>query len=150
MLDNHENRINTLESQITNLFGKLGRAENDIEGLKPDPTQNWSSGEGWMKFPNGLIMQWGVIRDLQNSSSYQIIKYPIPFPNMPFVIAGGDVRAWNSNPAWVSFNIRDMTGSISPPWVHTPFDYKKEFAYLAVHADGEFGGIEATYLVIGY
>ena len=92
----------------------------------------------------------GVIRDSQHSSSYQIIKYPIPFPNMPFVIAGGDVRAWNSNPAWVSFNIRDMTGSISPPWAYTPFDYKKEFAYLAVHANGGFGGIEATYLVIGY
>ena len=61
MLDDHEHRINTLESQVTNLFGKLGRAENDIEGLKPDPTQNWCSGEGWMKFPNGLIIQWGEL-----------------------------------------------------------------------------------------
>ena len=46
MLDNHERRINTLESQVTNLFGKLGRAENDIDKLKTDDSTDDDSGKG--------------------------------------------------------------------------------------------------------
>ena len=92
MLDDHESRINILESQVTNLFGKLGDVEDDIDGLKPDPTQNWSSGEGNMKFPNGLIIQWGKIPYHRGSSNTYIFhNFNIPFPNKAMVIAGSPV-----------------------------------------------------------
>ena len=118
MLDDHETRITNCESEITNLWNKLGDAEdaiNDLQNPEPDPTpdpsQDWPGGTGWMKFPNGLILQWGEIQDNQSSNQYQIQNYPIPFPNKPFAIAGVDARAKNPEPAWIAFNIREYEWS---------------------------------------
>jgi len=157
MLDDHETRISGCESQITKIWSKLGKAEDaikDLENPPPpdpvvDPTQDWPGGEGWMKLPNGLIMQWGEISDNQSSDQYQYQSYPIPFPHRPFTIAGVDARAHNTTPAWIAFNIRDMTGTTFEDWPYPAFDYKKEFAYLVIHP-GSFGGINGSYIVIGY
>ena len=90
MLDDHERRIGSCESQISSLWSKLGDTEDDIEGLKPDPNQDWSNGKGWMKFPNGLIMQWGELPREPPPGKYDYTYYPfiIPFPNKAMVIAG--------------------------------------------------------------
>ena len=34
-------------------------------------------------------------------------------------------------------------------WPYTPFDYKSKFTYLVIHP-GFYGGINGSYLVIGY
>ena len=93
MLDDHERRIGSCESQISSLWSKLGDAEDDIEGLKPDPNQNWSNGGnggGWMKFPNGLIIQWGEFprEPPPNNAEFTYHPFIIPFPNKAMVIAG--------------------------------------------------------------
>ena len=97
MLDDHERRIGSCESQISSLWSKLSDVEDDIDDIsKPpspgDPTQDWSNEKGWMKFPNGLIMQWGKIRYHSGSSNTYIFhKFTIPFPNKAMVIAGSPV-----------------------------------------------------------
>ena len=99
MLDDHERRIGNCESQISSLWSKLGDTEDDIEGLKPDPNQNWSNGGnggGWMNFPNGLIMQWGELPYLTGyGNSYKFHRFNIPFPNKAMVIAGSPATGGN-------------------------------------------------------
>ena len=43
MLDDHENRIGSLETQVTNLWSKLSKAENDITNVANNAA---SGGEG--------------------------------------------------------------------------------------------------------
>ena len=39
---------------------------------------------GYIKFPNGIILQWGFIKT-NGSSSGQTVTYPIAFPNAMFI-----------------------------------------------------------------
>ena len=154
MLDDHERRIGSCESQISSLWSKLGDVEDDIEDFsKPpspgDPTQDWAGGCGWVKLPGGLIIQWGSHYVASHGKVYQIQKYPIPFPHKPFAISGVDAGAYNGNPVWMSFNIFNTNTGYSGSWVPV-FDPRKEFAYLGIHASGGYGGVGFTYMAIGY
>ena len=77
MLDDHERRIGSCESQISSLWSKLGDVEDDIDDIEtgggPSP-DSFSDKGGWYKFPNGLIIQWGY-------SSKIKLTFPIAFPN---------------------------------------------------------------------
>lgn len=78
MLDDHERRIGSCESQISSLWSKLGDVEDDIDDIEsgggaPSP-DSFSDKGGWYKFPNGLIIQWGY-------SSKRNLTFPIAFPN---------------------------------------------------------------------
>ena len=44
---------------------------------------------GYIKFPNGIILQWGFI-DTNGSSSGQTVTYPIAFPNAMFISQASD------------------------------------------------------------
>ena len=44
---------------------------------------------GYIKFPNGIILQWGYI-DTNGSSSGQTVTYPIAFPNAMFISVASD------------------------------------------------------------
>ena len=44
---------------------------------------------GYIKFPNGIILQWGFILT-NGSSSGQTVTYPIAFPNAMFISEAGD------------------------------------------------------------
>ena len=43
-----------------------------------------NSSTGYIKFPNGIILQWGFILT-NGSSSGQTVTYPIAFPNAMFI-----------------------------------------------------------------
>ena len=77
MLDDHERRIGSCESQISSLWSKLGDTEDDIDDIKtgggPSPDSFDNKG-GWYKFPNGLIIQWGY-------NNKKKLTFPIAFPN---------------------------------------------------------------------
>ena len=78
MLDDHERRIGSCESQISSLWSKLSDVEDDIDDIEsgggaPSP-DSFSDKGGWYKFPNGLIIQWGY-------SSKKNLTFPIAFPN---------------------------------------------------------------------
>ena len=94
MLDNHERRITVCESEITKLWNKLVGTENDIDDMKnppgglPGPNDPGFSGNGYVKFPNGFIAQWGEIPSYPELHRYNIHNFNIPFPNKAMVIAG--------------------------------------------------------------
>ena len=44
---------------------------------------------GYIKFPNGIILQWGYI-ETNGSSSGQTVTYPIAFPNAMFISEASD------------------------------------------------------------
>lgn len=134
MLDDHERRIGSCESQISSLWSKLGDTEDDIEGLKPDPTQDWSSGNGWMKFPNGLIMQWGKLPWMPGlyKRNYTYHHFTIPFPNKAMVIAGSPKPGGDPPDGMNEFN-----------W-HLAIINKSTFV---VYHDG---GCSFTWLALGY
>ena len=44
---------------------------------------------GYIKFPNGIILQWGFL-DTNGSSSGQTITYPITFPNAMIISSASD------------------------------------------------------------
>ena len=44
---------------------------------------------GYVKFPNGIILQWGFL-DTNGSSSGQTITYPITFPNAMIISSASD------------------------------------------------------------
>ena len=78
MLDDHERRIGSCESQISSLWSKLSDVEDDIDDIEsgggaPSP-DSFSDKGGWYKLPNGLIIQWGY-------SSKKNLTFPIAFPN---------------------------------------------------------------------
>ena len=99
MLDDHERRIGSCESQISSLWSKLGDTEDDIDDMKhppggpPGPNDPGFSGNGGIiKFPNGFIAQFGEIPYHRGSSNSYIFHYfNIPFPNKAMVIAGSPV-----------------------------------------------------------
>ena len=135
MLDDHERRIGSCESQISSLWSKLGDTEDDIEGLKPDPNQDWSTGKGWMKFPNGLIMQWGEIPREPPPGRYDYTYYPfiIPFPNKAMVIAGSPVTDGRPPNHMNEFN-----------WHLTIID---KYSFATHHDEGPCG---FTWIAFGY
>ncbi|AWX15595.1 hypothetical protein CEP48_05145 [Mergibacter septicus] len=57
-----------------------------LQGIIPQFTQNINQ-SGWCKFPNGLIMQWGV-------SDQSDIRFPISFPTRCFIVSHSKT-AWN-------------------------------------------------------
>ena len=96
MLDDHERRIGVCEREISNLWNKLGDAEDDIDDMKdpppeglPGPDDPGFLGEGYAKFPNGFIVQWGTLPPYGNiGSRYKVHNFNKPFPNKAMAIAG--------------------------------------------------------------
>ncbi|EJP32302.1 bacterial shufflon protein, N-terminal constant region domain protein [Selenomonas sp. FOBRC9] len=65
---------------------------------------------GWVKFANGLIIQWGTIDGL--SSAARSYAFPIEFPNKAFMITGGSV----SYEYGVGFSLISNTQFIASWW----------------------------------
>lgn len=51
-----------------------------LTALRKINMENYSSGTGWRRTPDGFIEQWGV-STAANSSGIATITFPIPFPN---------------------------------------------------------------------
>lgn len=52
----------------------------------PSPS-SFTDGNGYVKFDNGLIMQWGKIPNVRfDEAHYENIMFPIKFPHMCFSI----------------------------------------------------------------
>ena len=105
MLDDHERRIGSCESQISSLWSKLGDTEDDIDDMKhppggpPGPNDPGFSGNGGIiKFPNGFIAQFGELPREPPPGKYDYTYHPliIPFPNKAMVIAGSPARVRDS------------------------------------------------------
>ncbi|EJP28289.1 hypothetical protein HMPREF1147_1737 [Selenomonas sp. FOBRC9] len=68
---------------LADILGKI-TAQNTGGIVASSIAQN-----GWVKFANGLIIQWGTIDGL--SSAARSYAFPIEFPNKAFMITGGSV-----------------------------------------------------------
>ena len=44
------------------------------------------SENGYSKFPNGLIIQWGVLRDVSFMQVWHTVDFPIEFPHSAFSV----------------------------------------------------------------
>lgn len=96
------------DATLTNLSGKdvagllqyLGlksAAQRDVgTGTNQIPDMNsFTSGPGWMKFPSGIIIQYG--NKISSASGSVAVSFPIPFPTQCFGVtgAGTDVNFAN-------------------------------------------------------
>ena len=68
-----------------------------------------SQSTGYIKFPNGIILQWGYILT-NGSSSGQTVTYPIAFPNAMFISEAGD-QGKNMNTGSLS-NLSNSQGTV--------------------------------------
>ncbi|WP_157352248.1 phage tail protein [Aliarcobacter butzleri] len=91
-------------------------------------TQSLST-NGWTKFPNGLIIQWGLDRgyDATYAQTSRTINFPIAFPNACFLV-NGHTQASYSNKA-------DMQYLAISSWSNTSFVrpwYIGRLAWIAI------------------
>ena len=70
-----------------------------------------SSGSNWVKFGNGLIIQWGII------TNNRYVTYPHPFSNTNYVlvagvsnISGTNTYNYNTNKMWGISSTKTTTG----------------------------------------
>ncbi len=86
---------------------------------------------GWVEFPNGLILQWG--RFLSTTHAFQDVSFPKPFPNRVIaILPGGTFQFYDvDNPALMTMTI--MTNSY---FKANRSDHlggtNKEFAWVAI------------------
>ncbi len=86
---------------------------------------------GWVEFPNGLILQWG--RFLSTTHAFQDVSFPKPFPNRVIaILPGGTFQFYDvDNPASMTMTI--MTNSY---FKANRSDHlggtNKEFAWVAI------------------
>lgn len=80
MLDDHEIRITKCEKDIFEM-------KHPPDGL-PGPNDPGFSGDGYAKFPNGFIAQWGAIPSYPELHRYKYHNFNIPFPHKVVAIAG--------------------------------------------------------------
>ncbi len=81
----------TFLDKIKEVDGEGSGVDADlIRGLPGDFTC-LKEGNGYMKFPNGLIIQWGAVGNV-NGDAEVVVNFPIEFPNVCFtVVAVADV-----------------------------------------------------------
>ena len=99
MLDDHERRIGNCESQISSLWSKLGDTEDDINDMKHPPGHTgpndpgFSGNNGYFKFPNGFIAQWGAFprEPPPGKNDFTYHRFIIPFPNKVMALAGSPI-----------------------------------------------------------
>lgn len=81
---------------LSNL-GLKSAAQRDVgTGTNQIPDMNsFTSGPGWMKFPSGIIIQYG--NQISSASGSVAVSFPIPFPTQCFGVtgAGTDVNFAN-------------------------------------------------------
>lgn len=86
----------TVKTALENL-GLKSAAQRDVgTGTNQIPDMNsFTSGPGWMKFPSGIIIQYG--NKISSASGSVAVSFPIPFPTQCFGVtgAGTDVNFAN-------------------------------------------------------
>lgn len=82
---------------ILEYLGLKSAAQRDVgTGTNQIPDMNsFTSGPGWMKFPSGIIIQYG--NQISSASGLVAVSFPIPFPTQCFGVtgAGTDVNFAN-------------------------------------------------------
>lgn len=110
-LNGVNNTVNNHESRIKALEGKIGAGGGIVESSLNDP--------GYIKFANGLLMQWGF-------TPKQSHTFPKPFPNKVLLINTSAPRQQRSNQDWNS--------DLAPSWYNnSQFGvYAQPCAYFAI------------------
>lgn len=84
-------------ADILTYLGLKSAAQRDVgTGTNQIPDMNsFTSGPGWMKFPSGIIIQYG--NKISSASGSVAVSFPIPFPTQCFGVtgAGTDVNFAN-------------------------------------------------------
>lgn len=111
---------NSTNLATTQFVKNLINSEGFTQSLTPN---------GWVKFPNGLIIQWGINRnyDAAYSLSSYTINFPIAFPNDCFLVNGNTQTSYTGAAAAVYFAISS--------WNKTSFTrpgYIGRFSWIAI------------------
>lgn len=87
---------NNAADALANL-GLKSAAQRDVgTGTNQIPDMNsFTSGPGWMKFPSGIIIQYG--NKISSASGSVAVSFPIPFPTQCFGVTGAGTDANYAN-----------------------------------------------------
>ena len=96
---------------LSDILGKIN-AQNTGGIVASSITQN-----GWVRFANGLIVQWGTIDGL--SSVNKVYAFPIEFPTQAFTVMGASI-SYEYGVALRTFSRAQFTASWWPDELDTP------------------------------
>lgn len=74
--------------------------------IKVDDFFQSFSASGWVKFPNGLILQWMFLNTV---SGYHTLTFPVSFPNGCFLVIGSRLGSINANSSIVVFGNKSLS-----------------------------------------
>lgn len=123
----------TTGTQAANMaYADLKVALTEFIGSNQSLTTN-----GYQKLPGGLIIQWGTLTG--NSGVWQVVTYPIAFPNNVFAITTPGMKHHTVNYADAGANTPITIANTSTP--------KTNFRWGANSGSTSWGGY---YIAIGY
>lgn len=96
-------------------LGLKSAAQRDVgTGTNQIPDMaSFAAGSGWMKFPSGIIIQYGY--QTSSSSGSVIVNFPIPFPTQCFGVTGAGTDASAANIA--GCQVIDKSGFYLSAWL---------------------------------
>ncbi|GBE70368.1 hypothetical protein EKINANG_20180 [Enterobacter sp. KINAN-G] len=105
---------NTIAEILTYLTLKSAAQRDVGTGTNQIPDMNsFTSGNNWMKFPSGKIIQYGY--QTSSSSGSVVVNFPIPFPTQCFGVTGAGTDASAANIA--GCQIIDKNGFFLSAWL---------------------------------
>lgn len=92
---------------------------------------------GWVKLPNGLIIQWGVA--VTPNAGIGTIPFPMAFPNQVFRVISG------------TFHVENTASAAFATWVNavTLSNFVINGRYIVNGGTVGSGGVQAVYIAIG-
>lgn len=89
-----------------------------------DPDNQDIGRPGYVVFPNGLILQWGLATGHGTPGNLVTVNYPLEFPNQCFQVIVGGVnstptggKCWCSFSSKASFSYYSDTASFGGAWI---------------------------------